>query len=73
MIFQEYISYAESSDRSSSTGLGLAICRAIIAQHEGCIWAENRSSGPSFSFVLPYNSSQSIADAPRDGKHSEVA
>jgi signal transduction histidine kinase len=51
-IFEEYISYAGSSDRSGG-GLGLAICRMIVAQHEGRIWAENTDLGPMFSFTLP--------------------
>ena len=51
-IFEEYVSYGGSSDRSGG-GLGLAICRMIIAQHDGCIWAENTDLGPMFSFTLP--------------------
>jgi two-component system, OmpR family, sensor histidine kinase KdpD len=35
-------------------GLGLAICRAIVAAHGGRIWALNREGGgASFSFTLP--------------------
>src|SRR5262249_22968706 len=51
-IFEEYTSYAGGRDRSGG-GLGLAICRMIISQHEGRVWAENTDSGPKFSFVLP--------------------
>jgi signal transduction histidine kinase len=51
-IFEEYTSYAGGSDRSGG-GLGLAICRLIITQHEGRVWAENTDKGPMFSFVLP--------------------
>jgi signal transduction histidine kinase len=51
-IFEEYTSYAGGQDRSGG-GLGLAICRMIISQHGGRIWAENRDGGPVFSFVLP--------------------
>jgi two-component system sensor histidine kinase ResE len=51
-IFEEYTSYAGSHDRSGG-GLGLAICKLIIAQHQGCIWAENAlTQGAIFSFVL---------------------
>jgi signal transduction histidine kinase len=70
LIFEEYVSYNGSTDRSS-TGLGLAICRALITQHGGSIWAENGPSGPTFSFVLPLNSSQLPADAKTS--YSEVA
>jgi signal transduction histidine kinase len=51
-IFEEYTSYCGEQDRSGG-GLGLAICRMIIAQHEGCVWAENTTKGPRFSFILP--------------------
>jgi two-component system sensor histidine kinase KdpD len=35
-------------------GLGLTICRAILAAHGGRIWAQNREGGgASFRFALP--------------------
>jgi signal transduction histidine kinase len=51
-IFEEYTSYSGGRDRSGG-GLGLAICKMIITQHEGHVWAENTEFGPMFSFVLP--------------------
>jgi signal transduction histidine kinase len=51
-IFEEYTSYDGSGDRSGG-GLGLAITRMIMAQHEGHVWAENTAFGPRFSLVLP--------------------
>lgn len=51
-IFEEYTSYDATCDRSGG-GLGLAIARLILTQHDGRIWAENTASGPRFSFVLP--------------------
>ncbi len=51
-IFEEYTSYSGGRDRSGG-GLGLSICRMIITQHDGQVWAENTESGPMFSFVLP--------------------
>jgi signal transduction histidine kinase len=51
-IFEEYTSYSGGQDRSGG-GLGLAICRMIVAQHEGHVWAENTSAGPAFSFLIP--------------------
>jgi signal transduction histidine kinase len=57
-IFEEYTSYAGGHDRSGG-GLGLAICKMIINQHNGRVWAENRDTGPLFSFVLPLIRSES--------------
>jgi signal transduction histidine kinase len=57
-IFEEYTSYAGGRDRSGG-GLGLAICRMIVTQHNGRVWAENQDSGPVFSFVLPIHRSNS--------------
>ncbi|MBZ5581450.1 MAG: HAMP domain-containing histidine kinase [Acidobacteriia bacterium] len=55
-IFEEYTSYSGGQDRSGG-GLGLAICRMIIRQHHGRIWAENGCAGAVFSFVLPHRRS----------------
>lgn len=51
-IFEEYTSYGGSQDRSGG-GLGLAICKMIMAAHRGRIWAENTPGGTKLSFVLP--------------------
>ena len=67
-IFEEYTSYAGGSDRSGG-GLGLAICRMIISQHKGHIWAEPASSGALFSFVLPFDA----GEAARIGAQTEKA
>lgn len=52
-IFEEYTSYSGGQDRSGA-GLGLAICRMIIQQHKGRVWAESNPRGAVFSFVLPF-------------------
>jgi len=51
-IFEEYTSYAGGQDRSGG-GLGLAICKMIAAAHHGQIFAESRSGGVTFVFLLP--------------------
>jgi signal transduction histidine kinase len=55
-IFEEYTSYGGGADRSGG-GLGLAICRMILNQHKGRIWAESAHTGAVFSFVLPFHRS----------------
>jgi signal transduction histidine kinase len=52
-IFEEYASYLGGDDRSAG-GLGLAICKSIIAAHHGIIWALPTDHEGRFSFVLPY-------------------
>lgn len=50
-IFEKFVR-GDASD--GGVGLGLTICRAIIAAHGGRIWAENRPGGGAvFRFTLP--------------------
>ena len=69
-IFEEYTSYGGGQDRSGG-GLGLAICRMILHQHQGRIWAESSRSGAVFSFVLPLQ--QKAARLPEADNSLEVA
>ena len=51
--------------KPKGTGLGLTICREIIRQHRGEIWAERREEGGTlFVFLLPDSAPSEIADAP---------
>jgi C4-dicarboxylate-specific signal transduction histidine kinase len=44
------------STKSDGLGMGLTICRSIITDHKGRIWAENNpEGGATFSFALPMN------------------
>jgi signal transduction histidine kinase len=58
-IFEEYTSTGGKQDRSGG-GLGLAICRFIVQQHSGRIWAANTESGPMFSFTLPLRTGHAL-------------
>ncbi len=68
-IFEEYTSYSGGRDRSGG-GLGLSICRMIINQHDGHVWAENTDTGPMFSFVLPTIRSQ--PRSPGEGENESL-
>ena len=53
-IFAESNVYVGGADRSGA-GLGLAIARLFVGQHEGQIWAESKDSqGATFCVVLPH-------------------
>lgn len=61
-IFEEYTSYGGGTDRSGG-GLGLAVCRMILSQHRGKIWAESHPNGAVFSFVVPFDDAVTIPEA----------
>ena len=66
-IFEKFYRAPSAADRGG-VGLGLAICRGIIATHGGRIWAENRAGGGViFRFTLPLDGSPAGATPP-DGR-----
>lgn len=53
-IFERYNNKEKSGGRNTGTGLGLYICKYIVEQHGGRIWAESKSGkGTRVSFTLP--------------------
>jgi len=56
-LFKKFKRFADISENGGKgTGVGLAICKAIIDQHGGKIWVESKfGSGSSFHFSLVYD------------------
>jgi K+-sensing histidine kinase KdpD len=53
-IFERFAQGGGQQRESGQVGLGLAISRRIVEQHQGMIWAENRHDGGArFCFALP--------------------
>jgi signal transduction histidine kinase len=71
-VFEEFTSYAGARDRSGG-GLGLAICKMLIAAHRGAIWAESDRQGTTMSFVLPMQPEPVLSQIPVPGEHTELS
>jgi two-component system, OmpR family, sensor histidine kinase KdpD len=53
-IFRKFYRGGQGSGHSGGAGLGLAICRGIVAAHGGRIWMEpHPRGGAAFRFTLP--------------------
>lgn len=54
-VFEKFKQVGDTlTDKPSGTGLGLPICKQIVAHHGGKIWAESEpGKGSTFSFTIP--------------------
>ena len=61
IVFQKF-QRAQGADHSTGAGLGLTICRGIVAAHGGRIWVEARDGGgAAFRFTLPLDGPPPVA------------
>lgn len=56
-VFEKFYRAPGASQGDGGIGLGLTICRAIVAAHDGKVWLANRPGGGAMvSFTLPVSS-----------------
>jgi PAS domain S-box-containing protein len=52
-IFEPFVKVDGGETKQRGAGLGLFLCRAIVQQHRGRIWAESGPTGTTVSFTIP--------------------
>ena len=63
-VFEKFFRATPEGGPRRGIGLGLAICRAIVAAHGGSIGASNRpEGGVSFRFTLPREGTPPVVDS----------
>ena len=64
-IFKIFFQSSATDNNAGGTGIGLSICKSIIEDHDGKIWAENNKDvGCSFIFELPIVRGKTTIAAP---------
>ena len=62
-IFEKFTQSSRTADGSGGKGIGLAICRKIINDHNGRIHAENNAEGgATFCITLLYNQPEGVPE-----------
>ena len=65
-VFERFYRAPGASRADGGVGLGLTICRAIVAAHDGTIWLSNRpGGGAAVSFTLPVSRAARALQSPR--------
>ena len=52
-IFEPFVKVDGGETKERGAGLGLFLCRAIVRQHGGRIWAESGDDGTTVRFTIP--------------------
>lgn len=68
-VFEEFYKADESRHDINSSGLGLAICRQIVQNHHGRIWAE--SPGINKGTIITFTINEHDAECDYDAKESK--
>jgi signal transduction histidine kinase len=70
-LFQKFYRNFRNSAQIGGTGLGLYLCKAIVAAHGGNIWVRSKEGqGTTFGFTLiPY---ARLADDQKNGNNKEI-
>jgi two-component system sensor histidine kinase KdpD len=73
-VFEKFYRSPRARQGDGGIGLGLTICRAIVAAHEGRIWLANRpDGGAAVSFTLPVRSAARALETPPSERALEEA
>jgi two-component system sensor histidine kinase KdpD len=73
-VFEKFYRSSGAKPGDGGTGLGLTICRAIVAAHDGRMWLSNRTDGGAIvSFTLPVGSEARALESPPSERALEEA
>lgn len=55
LVFEPFYQSSRSNNKSGGSGIGLSLAKEIIVNHNGKIWAENKTIGTRVCIELPAN------------------